>query len=198
MCSIALYYNIGMIYLVSTSLSFFPICSYANLCLVGILPVDMSSYICYVLVSPLLQIWFALSQMGSLPWPSVQLWTTSLGLICRSISSTCNTKSRPASIINWIWWWSLRDPKPGKNIHTWLFEFSKGRGQASSNYIQHVYSYSTLSNYPKAQDGRGNEFVNAIGMHQWSLHNHSGNDAISGDYVDSQSEQVLIDLIHWC
>ena len=28
-------------------------------------------------------------------------------------------------------------------------------------------------------------FANAIGMHQQSLRNHSGNDATSGDYVDS-------------
>ena len=53
MCSIALlYYNLGMIYLVSTSLSFFPVRSYANLCLVGILLVDMSSYVCIRLSPP--------------------------------------------------------------------------------------------------------------------------------------------------
>ena len=77
-------------------------------------------------------------------------------------------------------WWSLEDPEPGKNIHTWFFEpyeFPKGWGQAFSSYIQHIYNYSTLSNYPKVQDSQENEFANAIDMHQWSLCNWSGNDA---------------------
>ena len=76
------------------------------------------------------------------------------------------------------------------------YKFPKGQEQASSSYIQHIYNYSTLSNYPKAQDGQGNEFANTIGMHQQSLHNHSGDDAMSGAYADSWLEQVLIDLIH--
>ena len=84
--------------------------------------------------------------------------------------------------------------KPGKirkNIHTGFFKpynFPKGWGQASNKYIQHIYSYSTLSNYPNTQHGQGNEFVNAIGTDQQSLCNRSGNDAISGDYADSWSE----------
>ena len=85
----------------------------------------------------------------------------------------------------------LNPGKIRKNIHTGFFEpynFSKGWEQASGNYIQHIYSYSTLSNYPKAQDGQGNKFVNAIGMHQRSLYNCSGNDVISGNYVDSWLE----------
>ena len=76
------------------------------------------------------------------------------------------------------------------------YKFSKGWEQASSSYIQHIYSYSTLSNYPKAQHGQGNKFANAIGTHQRSLCNCSGNDATSGDCADSWLEQVLIDLIH--
>ena len=59
--------------------------------------------------------------------------------------------------------------KTRKNIHTGFFEpynFPKGWGQASNNYIQHIYSYSTLSNYSKAQHGQGNEFANTIGTHQ--------------------------------
>ena len=46
------------------------------------------------------------------------------------------------------------------------YNFPKGWGQASNNYIQHIYSYSTLSNYSKAQHGRGNKFANTIGTHQ--------------------------------
>ena len=91
----------------------------------------------------------------------------------------------------------LNPGKIRKNIHTGFFEpynFPKGWGQASNNYIQHIYSYSTLRNYPNTQHGQGNEFANVIGMHQRSLHNHSGNDAIPGDYADSRSERVLIDL----
>ena len=91
----------------------------------------------------------------------------------------------------------LNPGKTRKNIHTGFFEpynFPKGWGQAYNNYIQHIYSCSTLRNYPNTQHGWGNEFANAIGMHQGSLRNHSGNDAISGDYVDSRSERVLIDL----
>ena len=61
--------------------------------------------------------------------------------------------------------------------------------------MQHISSYSTLSNYPKAQLGQGHKFENTIGMHQQSLCNCSGNDAMSGDYADSRLEQVLIDLI---
>ena len=74
--------------------------------------------------------------------------------------------------------------KTRKNIHTGFFEpynFPKGWGQASNKYIQHIYSYSTLSNYSKAQYGQGNKFANTIGMHQRSLCNHSGNDGISGE-----------------
>ena len=59
--------------------------------------------------------------------------------------------------------------KTRKNIHTGFFEpynFPKGWGQVSNKYIQHIYSYSTLSNYSKAQHGRGNEFANTIGTHQ--------------------------------
>ena len=92
----------------------------------------------------------------------------------------------------------LNPGKTRKNIHTGFFKpynFPKGWGQASNNYIQHIYSYSTLSNYSKAQHGQGNEFANTIGTHQQSLCNRSGNDAISGDYVDSRLERVLIDLI---
>ena len=91
----------------------------------------------------------------------------------------------------------LNPGKTRKNIHTGFFEpynFPKGWGQAYNNYIQHIYSCSTLRNYPNTQHGWGNEFANAIGMHQGSLRNHSGNDAILGDYADSWSERVLIDL----
>ena len=63
---------------------------------------------------------------------------------------------------------------------TLCYKFPKGWGQVSNKYIQHIYSYSTLSNYYKAQHSRGNKFANTIGMHQRSLCNHSGNDAISG------------------
>ena len=73
--------------------------------------------------------------------------------------------------------------KPGKTFIQGFFEpynFPKGWGQVSNKYIQHIYSYSTLSNYSKAQHGRANEFANTIGTHQRSLHNRSGNDAISG------------------
>ena len=90
------------------------------------------------------------------------------------------------------------DPEPRKNIHAWFFEpykFTKGWDQASINYIQYISSYSTLSNYPNVQHHQGNKFVNAIGTHQRSLCNPSGNDVMSGDYVDSWSECVLIDLI---
>ena len=76
------------------------------------------------------------------------------------------------------------------------YNFPKGWDQASINYIQHVYSYSTVSNCPKVQHYQGNKFVNAIDVDQQSLHNPFGNDAMSGDYADSWSEQVLIDLIH--
>ena len=61
----------------------------------------------------------------------------------------------------------LNPGKTRKNIHTGFFEphnFPKGWGQVSNKYIQHIYSYSTLSNYSKAQHGRGNEFANTI---QW-------------------------------
>ena len=78
----------------------------------------------------------------------------------------------------------LNPGKTRKNIHTGFFEpykFPKGWGQVSNNYIQHIYSYYTLSSYSKAQHGQGNKFANAIGMHQQSLHNRSGNDVISGD-----------------
>ena len=107
--------------------------------------------------------------------------------------SKCGGYDDPLGILN--------PAKTRKNIHTGFFEpynFPKGWGQASNNYIQHIYSYSTLSNYSKAQHGWGNEFANTIGMHQWSLHNRSGNDVISGDYADSQSERILIDLTQWC
>ena len=92
----------------------------------------------------------------------------------------------------------LNPGKTRKNIHTGFFEpynFSKGWGQASNNYIQQTYSYSTLSNYPNTQHGRGNEIASTIGTHQRSLRNRSGNDAISGDYADNRPERVLIDLI---
>ena len=59
----------------------------------------------------------------------------------------------------------LNPGKTRKNIHTGFFEpynFSKGWGQVSNKYIQHIYSYSTLSNYSKAQHGRGNKFANTI------------------------------------
>ena len=72
--------------------------------------------------------------------------------------------------------------KPGKTFIQGFFEpynFPKGWGQVSNKYIQHIYSYSTLSNHFKAQHGQGNEFANTIGTHQRSLHNCSGNDAIS-------------------
>ena len=66
--------------------------------------------------------------------------------------------------------WILNLQKTRKNIHTgFSFEpyiFPKGWGQASNKYIQHIYSYSTLSNYSKAQYGQGNEFANTVGMHQ--------------------------------
>ena len=107
--------------------------------------------------------------------------------------SKCGGYDDPSGILN--------PGKTRKNIHTGFFEpcnFPKGWGQASNNYIQHIYSYSTLSNYSKAQHSQGNKFANTIGMHQWSLYNCSGNDVISGDYVDSWSEQVLIDLTRWC
>ena len=63
----------------------------------------------------------------------------------------------------------LNPGKTRKNIHTGFFEpynCPKGWGQVSNKYIQHIYSYSTLSNYSKAQHGRGNEFANTIGTHQ--------------------------------
>ena len=78
---------------------------------------------------------------------------------------------------SWAW------EKPGKTFIQGFFEpynFLKGWGQVSNKYIQHIYSYSTLSNYSKAQHGWGNEFANTIGTHQWSLRNHSGNDVILG------------------
>ena len=58
----------------------------------------------------------------------------------------------------------FRDPEPRKTVHTVFFKpykFSKGWDQASINYIQHIYSYSTLSNGPKVQHHQGNEFVKA-------------------------------------
>ena len=98
-------------------------------------------------------------------------------------------------------WWSLRDPEPRKTVHTVFFEpykLSKGQDQASINYIQHIYSYSTLSNGPKVQHCQGNKFANVIDTHQWSLYNPSGNDVMLVNYVHSQSEQVLMDMIQWC
>ena len=58
---------------------------------------------------------------------------------------------------SWTW------EKPGKTFIRGFFEpynFPKGWGQASNNYIQHIYSYSTLRNYPNTQHGRGNKFAN--------------------------------------
>ena len=92
----------------------------------------------------------------------------------------------------------FRDPEPRKTVHRVFFKpykFPKGWDQASINYIQHIYSYSTLSNGPKVQHHRGNEFANTIDMHQQSLCNPSGNDAALANYADSQSEQVLMDVI---
>ena len=37
--------------------------------------------------------------------------------------------------------------------------------------------------------------MNAIDVHQQSLHNPSGNDAMLANYMDSQLEQVLMDVI---
>ena len=65
-------------------------------------------------------------------------------------------------------WWPLKDPEPRKTVHTVFFElykFLKGQDQASINYIQHVYRYSTLSNCPKVQHHQGNEIVNIIDDH---------------------------------
>ena len=63
----------------------------------------------------------------------------------------------------------LNPGKTRKNMHTGFFEpynLPKAWGQVSNKYIQHIYSYSTLSNYSKAQHSRGNEFANTIGTHQ--------------------------------
>ena len=63
----------------------------------------------------------------------------------------------------------LNPGKIRKNIHTGFFKphnFPKGYGHTSNNYIQHIYSYSTFSNYPNTQHSRGNKFANTIGMHQ--------------------------------
>ena len=88
---------------------------------------------------------------------------------------------------------SWTQEKPGKTFIQGFskpYNFPKGWGQASNNYIQHIYSYSTLSNYPNTQHGRGNKFANAIGTHQQSLHNCSGNDVISGDYVGMSFDRL--------
>ena len=98
-------------------------------------------------------------------------------------SSGMNTGDDPSGILN--------PGKTRKNIHTGFFKpynFPTGWGQESNNYIQHIYSCSTLRNYPNTQHSLGNKFANAIGTHQQSLHNCSGNDVIPGDYAHSQSE----------
>ena len=128
-------------------------------------------------------------------WPCIWLygdfyehWVPKIEMLTVSTKQSMKTSTMTMMIIPQGSWTQ-------KTVHTVFFEpykFLKGWDQASVNYIQHVYSYSTLSNCLKFQHCQGNKLVNTIDVHQWSLYNPSENDAMLGDYVDSWLEWVVI------